>query len=136
MRSLCALAFCVAALSLASASRADEPQKSDKSGSPGAEKKIDPALLLGKWVRTDKYVGTTFVFLKNGTYTTTSVHKAGQPPVTMTGNWKLKGDQLYQVMQVTTKTTVTITKLTDTAFEFKNGAGQEAIYERVAEKKK
>ena len=54
--------------------------------------------------------------------------------VTVRFTWKLKGDGLSLTLG-STKADVTITKLTETDFRFKNNAGQEATYERVVEKK-
>lgn len=122
---------------------ADEPKKSDRSGSESSskekEKKPDYAkLLVGKWVRTDgQYAGTVVVYDKNGTHTTTSVTKINGKPVVMSGTWKLDGEKVVQTLgqgRNLTDTTVTVVGLTETEFRFKNRAGQEATYERVVEK--
>lgn len=132
------IAFSVAALSLSAAGRADEPAKSGQGEprSPGELRKIDHTLLVGKWVRTDKYVGTTMEYARNGTYVTTSVPRPGQRPAPMPGTWRKNGDQLIQTLgPFKTNTSVTITKLTETEFHFRNHAGQEATYERATGKK-
>jgi uncharacterized protein (TIGR03066 family) len=121
---------------------ADEPKKSDRSGSESSskekEKKPDYAkLLLGKWSRTDgQYAGTTMEFDKNGTYITSRVPQPGENRGSMSGTWKTDGETLAQVIRDkghVTATKVTILQLTDTEFRFKNKAGQEATYERVVE---
>jgi uncharacterized protein (TIGR03066 family) len=133
------LAFGVVALSLSAAGRADDskPSESSEPQSPSELKKHDPNLLIGKWVRTDKCVGTTLEYGKNGTYSTTAVLVPGAKPTTMGGTWKREGDRLVQTLGPSrTNTSVTITKLSETEFHFRNHAGQEATFERAAEKKK
>ena len=142
MRVLGVVTFCVAVLALSTAGRADEPKKSDPSGSksPGKEKdtKFDANLLVGKWVRVDKIqgTGTTMEYFKDGTYITTMVPAKGQKPAPMPGTWKLDGDKLVQTLGPTKmNVSVAITKLTETDFHFRNHAGQDVTYERVVEKK-
>ena len=141
MSTLRILAGSVLALSLAASSWADPPKKSDppEQESPSLKRKSDSThLLLGKWVRTDKFVGTTMEYDKNGTY-----HTVGQFTPTqrskngMMGTWKLDGDRLVQTLgPYRTNTTVRIKTLTETDFVFINHAGQEVTYERVVEEKK
>ena len=149
MRVFQVLALCVAAVSLTVPAWADGPKKSDKADkkdrkdteptSPSdKDKKTEPdyaSLLVGKWVRTDKFEGTTMEFAKNGKHTTSAVLKPGAKPIVVHGSWKIKGDQLTQTLNTTT-VTLTITKLTETEFIFTNSAGMEATYERVTDKKK
>lgn len=122
---------------------ADEPKQADRSGSQSSstakEMKPDYAkLLVGKWVRTDgQYAGTVMEYAAGGTYTTASVESQRKKLPPMTGTWKLKGDAIAQTLGTgrnRTDVPVTITALTETAFRFKNKAGQEATYERVGDK--
>lgn len=145
MNALRLLTLTVAVLSAPSLLPADEPKKADRSGSEssskGKEKKPDYAkLLLGKWSRTDgPYAGTTMEFDKNGTYTTSRVPNPGEKRSSMSGTWKVDGEVIAQTVRdrgYVTSTKVTIVSLTETALRFKNGAGQEAVYERVVEKEK
>jgi uncharacterized protein (TIGR03066 family) len=135
--------LCAVVLSSSALLSANDPKKADRSGSESStkekEKKPDYAkLLVGKWVRTDgQYAGTVVVYDKNGTHTTTSVTKINGKPIVMSGTWKLDGEKIAQTLGTgrnLTDTTVTVVALTETEFRFKNKAGQEAVYERVAEK--
>jgi uncharacterized protein (TIGR03066 family) len=141
MHTLRMLALIAALLSSAQLS-ADEPEKSDRSGSKSSvkekEKKPDYAkLLLGKWTRTDgQYAGTTMVFDKNGSFTTARVAKPGENWGSMSGTWKIDGEFIAQTIRdngYVTETKVTIVSLTETELRFKNKGGQEATYERVAD---
>ncbi len=142
MNALHKFALFVVVLGSSAMLAADEPRKSDRSGSESLaknkERKPDAKLLVGKWVRTDgPYAGTTMAFDKNGTYTTTTVTKLKGKPIVMPGTWKLTGVTLAQTVRdrgYVTDTKVTILSLTETELRFKNMGGQEATYERVAEK--
>ena len=140
MSTLRILAGSVLALSLAASSWADPPKKSDppEQESPSLKRKSDSThLLLGKWVRTDKFVGTTMEYDKNGTYRTNGINTRKTQPNEMMGTWKLDGDRLVQTLgPYRTNTTVRIKTLTETDFVFINHAGQEVTYERVVEEKK
>src|SRR5262249_4540426 len=101
MRTLCVLAFCVVALVLPATGRADEPKKSSgrhETESPGRGAKPDAGLLVGKWVRTDKFEGTTMEYFKGGTYLTTMAPKKGQKPAPMPGTWRIEGDRIVQTL--------------------------------------
>jgi uncharacterized protein (TIGR03066 family) len=142
MRVLRVVAFCAAVLALTTGGRADEPKKSDQSESKSPVKdknaKHDVNLLIGKWVRVDKIqgTGTTMDYFKDGTHVTNRPVRPGEPPTGMKGTWKLDGDKLVQTLGPTKfDTSVTITKLTEAEFHFRNRGGQDVHYERVAEKK-
>jgi uncharacterized protein (TIGR03066 family) len=140
MRVLGVLVFCVTSLALSAPGRADEPKKADppETKSPGKNAKPDANLLPGKWVRVDKIqgTGTTMEYFTDGTYTTTMVPMKGQKPTPMPGTWKLDGDKLIQTLGPTkTNVSVTIVKLSETEFHFRNHAGQDVHYERLVEKK-
>lgn len=143
MHAMRSFALLAAVLSSPSQSPADEQKTSGRSGSVSSskekEKKPDYAkLLVGKWVRTDgPYAGTVMEYAAGGTYTTASVESQRKKMPPMTGTWKLKGDAIVQTLGTgrnLTDVSVTITTLTETAFRFKNKAGQEATYERVTKK--
>lgn len=138
-------ALLAAVLSSPALLSADEPEKLDRSGSKSSvkeeEKKPDYAkLLVGKWTRKDgQYAGTTMVFDKNGSYTTARVAKLGEKWGSMSGSWKIDGEFIAQTIRdkgYVTETMVSIVSLTETELRFKNKVGQEAIYERVADKPK
>jgi uncharacterized protein (TIGR03066 family) len=145
MYTLRVLALTVASISSPLLLRADDAKKSDRSGSESSSKEKDKKpdyakLLVGKWVRTDgQYAGTTMELDKSGTYVTSRVPQPGEKRSSMPGTWKLDGETLAQTMKdrgYVTNTKVTVISLTETEFRFKNGAGQEATYERVVEKEK
>jgi uncharacterized protein (TIGR03066 family) len=140
MRSPGVLTLLIAALALSAAVRADEPKKSDppESKSPGKDAKFDPNLLIGKWVRVDKIqgTGTTMQYFKDGTHVTHRVVRPGEPATGTKGTWRLEGEKIVQTLGPTKfDTSVTITKLTETEFHFRNRSGQDVHYERVVEKK-
>jgi len=140
MRVLGVVTFCVAVLAHSVAGRADEPKRSEppESKSPGKDAKFDPKLLIGKWVRVDKIqgTGTTMEYFKNGTHVTHRIVRPGEPPTGMKGTWRIEGEMIVQTLgPMKTNTTVTITKLTETEFHFRNRAGQDVHYERVVPKK-
>lgn len=141
MNALRQLALFVMVLSASAVVAADEPGKSGRpgSGSPGSDKggRPDARLLVGKWVRTDgPFAGTTMAFDKNGTYVSRPVTKFNGRPIVMPGVWKLDGATLAQTVRdrgYVTNTKVVVLSLTAGELKFKNAAGQEATYERVAE---
>lgn len=140
MPTLRLLTGCLLALSLTGTGRADPPKKIDppkqaeppEHQSPSRKKSEYTGLLLGKWSRTDNYVGTTMEYDKNGTYLSKGITTRKTQPNGMKGTWKLDGDRLIQTLgPYRTNTTVTIKTLTETHFVFINHAGQEVTYERV-----
>lgn len=139
MTTLRILAGSVLALSLAASGWADPPNKSEPPAneSPSANTSDYTRLLLGKWVRTDKFVGTTMEYYKNGTYLTNGINTRKTQPNGMMGTWKRDGNKLIQTLgPYRTNTTVTIKTLTETDFVFINHAGQEVTYERVKDEPK
>lgn len=125
------LAVIVTAAAFADPPKAIEPPEHH---SPSQKKAIDLNLLLGKWVRTDNYVGTTMEYYQNGTYLTKGITTRKTQPNGMMGTWKRDGDRLIQTLgPYRTNTSVRIKTLTETAFVFINHAGQEVTYERVKE---
>jgi uncharacterized protein (TIGR03066 family) len=121
---------------------ADVPKKLEESESksPGKNKtaKPDVNLLVGKWVRVDKIqgTGTTMDYFKDGTHVTNRPVRPGDLPTGMKGAWKLDGDKLIQTLGPTKlDISVTVTKLTEAEFHFRNRSGQDVHYERVEEKK-
>lgn len=133
------LSGAILAMTVTTSAWADPPKHVEppEHQSPSLKKKIDANLLLGKWVRTDNYVGTTMEYYKNGTYLTNGINTRRTQPNGMTGTWKRDGDRLIQTLgPYRTNTSVTIKKLTETEFVFINHGGQEVTYERVKEEPK
>jgi uncharacterized protein (TIGR03066 family) len=127
VRILQVFAFCFAALSIAVPVRADDKKKPEKESDYAS-------LIVGKWQGTGKFANVTLEYTKEGKHTTTAVVNPGAKPNVVPGTWKIKGDKLTQTLNTTT-VTLTITKLTEKEFFFKNNVGAEATYERVVEKK-
>lgn len=133
------LSGAILAMGITISAMADPPKQAEspEHQSPSLKKAIDPNLLLGKWVRTDKFVGTTMEYYKNGTYLTNGINTRKTQPHGMMGTWKRDGNRLIQTLgPYRTNTTVTIKTLTETDFVFINHAGQEVTYERVKDEPK
>lgn len=136
MFSLRVVAFGFATLTLLATVRGEEPSGTQPPAE--AEKRDYTSLIAGKWVRTDKYVGTTMEYARNGTYITSAAPKPGTKRTYMPGTWKIDGDRILQTLgpQKFRVPPVTIVKLTETEFQFRNHGGEVVMYERAAETKK
>jgi uncharacterized protein (TIGR03066 family) len=133
------LSGAILAMAVTMSAVADPPKQAEppEHQSPSLKKAIDPNLLLGKWVRTDNFVGTTMEYYKNGTYLTNGINTRKTQPNGMMGTWKRDGNRLIQTLgPFRTNTSVTIKKLTETEFIFTNHAGQDVTYERVRDEMK